>query len=159
MCTPACCSKQEYQLGEHRPSKNWHGSKTAGTALLAGKKWQSCDVFKEPSVQTWFVYFSGTAQAYSINFGSNLRSRACVAEPAYLNSHYAYNASKPSGDLNPGQLNAASKDLIRPHVQEIFRTNVAKHAVKKQPHLPNLYTATTKDLLNKMKMILETMHW
>ena len=39
------------------------------TSWLARKLWRSCDVIKAPSVQPVFVYFFGSAQHYSINFG------------------------------------------------------------------------------------------
>ena len=72
----ACCNKLSINLGTTNPQSIDLALKRRScdvistcTAWLAWKKWRSCDVIKTPSVQPWFVYVSGSAQPYSINFG------------------------------------------------------------------------------------------
>ena len=46
-------------------------SSALSTAWLAWKLWQSCDVITVPSMQTVFVDFFGSAQPFSIYFGTD----------------------------------------------------------------------------------------
>ena len=52
------------------------------TAWLAWKKWRSFDVIKAPLVQPVFVYFFGSAQPYSINFGllNGFHNKECLSK-------------------------------------------------------------------------------